>query len=145
MIAMSPFVMAFGSISPRVSIAPIVIFKAMTIPISVNAAPALTPLQDLRTSLNAASRIILCFIMFFGRLGPLTIIGVVNKNWLGASKRTQLPDNRAIISELGYVIALSSTEDVYFLSIDNAYSNVKNISTYHDDDYKPVDWTRDLS
>ena len=55
MIAMSPFVMVFGSISPRVSIAPIVIFKAMTIPISVNAAPALTPLQDLRTSLNAAS------------------------------------------------------------------------------------------
>ena len=37
-------------------------------------------------NLNAGSRIILCFIMFFGRLGPLTIIGVVNKNWLGASK-----------------------------------------------------------
>lgn len=70
---------------------------------------------------------------------------ILPANWLGASKRTQLPDNRAIISELGYVIALSSTEDVYFLSIDNAYSNVKNISTYHDDDYKPVDWTRDLS
>ncbi len=42
--------------------------------------------MGITTSLNAGSRIILCFIMFFGRLGPLTIIGVVNKNWLGASK-----------------------------------------------------------
>ncbi len=36
--------------------------------------------------LNPANRILLCFIMFFGRLGPLTIIGVLNKNWMGYSK-----------------------------------------------------------
>lgn len=42
--------------------------------------------MGITTSLNAGSRIILCFIMFFGRLGPLTVIGVVNKNWIGTSK-----------------------------------------------------------
>ena len=36
--------------------------------------------------LNPANRILLCFIMFLGRLGPLTIIGVLNKNWMGYSK-----------------------------------------------------------
>ncbi len=35
--------------------------------------------------LNPANRILLCFIMLLGRLGPLTVIGVVNKNWLTAS------------------------------------------------------------
>lgn len=36
--------------------------------------------------LNPANRILLCVIMFLGRLGPLTIIGVLNKNWMGYSK-----------------------------------------------------------
>ena len=48
--------------------------------------------------LNSANRILLCFIMFFGRLGPLTIIGVVNKNWLGASKeKIQYVEEKVII------------------------------------------------
>jgi trk system potassium uptake protein TrkH len=42
--------------------------------------------MGITTSLNAGSSIIICFIMFFGRPGPLTIIGVVNKNWIGNSK-----------------------------------------------------------
>lgn len=66
-------------------------------------------------------------------------------NWLGDSKKTHSFENLCIISELGYVVALSSTSDVYILAINNAYSNVMNISKYHDDEYKPVDWTRELS
>ena len=38
------------------------------------------------TKLNIASKLILSFLMFFGRLGPLTIIGVVNKNWMNQKK-----------------------------------------------------------
>lgn len=49
-------------------------------------------------SLNSANRILLCFIMFFGRLGPLTIVGVVNKNWLSASKENiQYVEEKVII------------------------------------------------
>ncbi len=36
--------------------------------------------------LNSANRILLCFLMLFGRIGPLTVIGVINKNWLNSSK-----------------------------------------------------------
>lgn len=32
--------------------------------------------------LNIANRLVLCVLMFFGRLGPLTVIGVINKNWM---------------------------------------------------------------
>lgn len=35
--------------------------------------------------LTDASKIILCVVMFFGRLGPLTILGLWNKNWNRAS------------------------------------------------------------
>ncbi len=37
-------------------------------------------------ALNPANRIIMCFIMLLGRLGPLTVIGIVNKNWMTSSK-----------------------------------------------------------
>lgn len=40
------------------------------------------------TKLNIASKLILSFLMFFGRLGPLTIIGVVNKNWMNQKKES---------------------------------------------------------
>lgn len=40
------------------------------------------------TALNGANRVFLCLIMFCGRLGPLTIIGVVNNNWMSESKET---------------------------------------------------------
>ena len=36
--------------------------------------------------LNPANRILLCVIMLLGRLGPLTVIGVINKNWMATSK-----------------------------------------------------------
>ena len=34
------------------------------------------------TSLNAGSKFVICFLMLFGRIGPLTIIGLLNKNWM---------------------------------------------------------------
>ena len=37
-------------------------------------------------ALNPANRIIMCVIMLLGRLGPLTVIGIVNKNWMTSSK-----------------------------------------------------------
>ena len=36
--------------------------------------------------LNSANRILLCVLMLTGRIGPLTVIGVINKNWLAATK-----------------------------------------------------------
>ncbi|MDE6660340.1 MAG: hypothetical protein K2J93_00765 [Anaeroplasmataceae bacterium] len=49
-------------------------------------------------SLNIFSKVVLCFMMFFGRLGPLTIIGVVNHNWMAESKeKIQYVEERVII------------------------------------------------
>lgn len=49
-------------------------------------------------SLNALSKIVICFLMFFGRLGPLTIIGVVNHNWMRESKENiQYVEERIIV------------------------------------------------
>ena len=42
--------------------------------------------MGITTSLNVANKIIIATIMFFGRLGPLTIIGVLNKNWMANTK-----------------------------------------------------------
>lgn len=42
--------------------------------------------MGITTALNSANRVLLCLIMFCGRLGPLTIVGVVNKNWMSESK-----------------------------------------------------------
>jgi len=41
--------------------------------------------MGITSSLNTFNRIFLCLIMFVGRLGPLTIIGLVNKNWMTES------------------------------------------------------------
>ena len=38
------------------------------------------------SNLNIGSKLILSFLMLFGRLGPLTVIGVVNKNWMNQKK-----------------------------------------------------------
>ncbi|MDE7094934.1 MAG: hypothetical protein K2O23_00445, partial [Anaeroplasmataceae bacterium] len=49
-------------------------------------------------SLNVFSKVVLCLMMFFGRLGPLTIIGVVNHNWMTESKeKIQYVEERVII------------------------------------------------
>lgn len=49
-------------------------------------------------SLNAGNRIIISLLMLFGRLGPLTVIGVVNKNWMVESKeQIQYVEERVII------------------------------------------------
>lgn len=42
--------------------------------------------MGITSALNSVNRILFCLIMFCGRLGPLTIIGVVNKNWMSESK-----------------------------------------------------------
>nr|MCR5706149.1 Ktr system potassium uptake protein D [Acholeplasmatales bacterium] len=42
--------------------------------------------MGITASLGVANRIIIVLIMFFGRLGPLTIIGVLNKNWMANTK-----------------------------------------------------------
>ena len=42
--------------------------------------------MGITSSLNAANRVIICILMLFGRLGPLTVIGVINKNWMTESK-----------------------------------------------------------
>lgn len=50
------------------------------------------------SSLNSGCDIVLCLLMFFGRLGPLTIIGVVNKNWMTDSKENiQYVEERIIV------------------------------------------------
>ena len=41
--------------------------------------------MGITTSLNSFNRVFLCVLMLFGRLGPLTIIGIVNKNWMSQS------------------------------------------------------------
>ncbi|MDE6656737.1 MAG: hypothetical protein K2J85_07085, partial [Anaeroplasmataceae bacterium] len=54
--------------------------------------------MGITTSLNSFSKIVLCFSMFFGRLGPLTIIGVVNHNWMTESKENiQYVEERIIV------------------------------------------------
>lgn len=42
--------------------------------------------MGITTQLNSLNRLILCVLMLFGRLGPLTVIGVVNKNWMTDTK-----------------------------------------------------------
>ena len=42
--------------------------------------------MGITTALNDANRVLFCLIMFCGRLGPLTIIGVINNNWMSNSK-----------------------------------------------------------
>lgn len=41
--------------------------------------------MGITTSLKSVNKLILCFLMLFGRLGPLTVIGVLNKNWMNNS------------------------------------------------------------
>lgn len=41
--------------------------------------------MGITSSLNTFNKLFICLIMFMGRLGPLTIIGLVNKNWLSES------------------------------------------------------------
>ena len=54
--------------------------------------------MGITTSLSSLNRIVVCVLMLFGRLGPLTIIGVVNKNWLaGENERIQYIEESVII------------------------------------------------
>ena len=41
--------------------------------------------MGITSSLNTFNKLFICLIMFVGRLGPLTIIGLVNKNWMTES------------------------------------------------------------
>ena len=41
--------------------------------------------MGITSSLNIFNKIFFCLLMFVGRLGPLTIIGLVNKNWMAES------------------------------------------------------------
>ena len=42
--------------------------------------------MGITTALNSFSKIVICVLMLFGRLGPLTIIGVVNRNFMNDTK-----------------------------------------------------------
>lgn len=54
--------------------------------------------MGITTQLSSYSKAILCVLMFFGRLGPLTIIGVVNHNWMTDSKENiQYVEERIIV------------------------------------------------
>lgn len=54
--------------------------------------------MGITASLNPLSKLVMCFMMFLGRLGPLTIIGVVNHNWMTESKENiQYVEERIII------------------------------------------------
>ena len=44
--------------------------------------------RGITTILNVPNKIILSVLMLFGRLGPLTIIGIVNKNWMTSSEES---------------------------------------------------------
>ena len=41
--------------------------------------------MGITAKLNVFNKLFICLIMFVGRLGPLTIIGLVNKNWMSES------------------------------------------------------------
>ena len=50
------------------------------------------------TTLSSWNRVILCSLMLFGRVGPLTVIGVVNKNWMADFKEPiRYPEESVII------------------------------------------------
>lgn len=54
--------------------------------------------MGITTCLSGVCRVILCVIMFLGRLGPLTVIGILNKNWLGNSnEQINLIEEKVII------------------------------------------------
>lgn len=42
--------------------------------------------KGITTDLAIGNKVLLSFLMLFGRLGPLTVIGTVNKNWLNPPK-----------------------------------------------------------
>lgn len=44
--------------------------------------------MNVTPTLSIASKVLLCATMFIGRLGPLTIISIMNRNWTKASKDT---------------------------------------------------------
>lgn len=54
--------------------------------------------MGITTSLNKVNRLIVSLLMFLGRIGPLTVIGVVNKNWMTDSKEdVQYVEEKVII------------------------------------------------
>jgi len=54
--------------------------------------------MGITASLHIGSKLLLCLVMLFGRLGPLTIIGVVNKNWMADYKEPiRYPEENVII------------------------------------------------
>jgi len=54
--------------------------------------------MGITSQLNAFSRIVIILLMFIGRLGPLTIIGLVNRNWMSGTKElVALPQDNVII------------------------------------------------
>jgi len=49
-------------------------------------------------SLCIFNKLFLCFVMLFGRLGPLTVISIVNKNWMADFKEPiGYPEENVII------------------------------------------------
>lgn len=54
--------------------------------------------MGITTSLNGFSKVFMCILMFLGRIGPLTVIGIVNKNWMVSStEKIQYVEESVII------------------------------------------------
>ncbi|MCQ2427745.1 MAG: hypothetical protein MJ137_05005 [Clostridia bacterium] len=54
--------------------------------------------MGITSSLSSFSRIVIIVLMFVGRLGPLTVIGLVNRNWMsGARENISYPSDNVII------------------------------------------------
>lgn len=49
------------------------------------------------TSMCYANKIILCLLMFLGRIGPLTVIGLINKNWMNETEKIRYIEESVII------------------------------------------------
>ncbi|MDR2828315.1 MAG: hypothetical protein LBV51_02715 [Acholeplasmatales bacterium] len=48
-------------------------------------------------SMNLVTKLLLVFTMFFGRLGPITMVSVFNKNWLSSSKKIDYIEEKIIV------------------------------------------------
>ena len=54
--------------------------------------------MGITSSLCTFNKLFLCFVMLFGRLGALTVISIVNKNWMADFKEPiGYPEENVII------------------------------------------------
>lgn len=83
LITMAIFIVVIGTFVVSASQGELGLDKIMFEVVSAFSTTGLS--MGITTSLNSFNRVFLCVLMLFGRLGPLTIIGIVNKNWMSQS------------------------------------------------------------